>query len=203
MLIGLDLDNTIACYDSAIAEIVGTKLALPLAVPRSKLAIREYLRRLDREDLWTEFQGELYGPGMKFAKPYPGCLQAISDLCDAGNEVVVISHRTRFPYAGEQYDLHYFAREWIEKNINSWLSVRNKLRQVTFHEKRTGKLTAIRRAGCRFFLDDLPEVLSDPEFPEETVGILFSPGGDSGGWSGISVSTWAELRGALRHHGQY
>ena len=74
MIIGLDLDNTIVCYDAAIEHLASDMESLPPDAPKTKLGVRDYLRAEGREPEWTEFQGKLYGPGMAHAAPFPACL---------------------------------------------------------------------------------------------------------------------------------
>ena len=79
-------------------------------VPTSKNAVRDYLRQINQEDRWTELQGYVYGPGMSQAQLYPGVLEFFDRCRSEGVEVFIISHRTRHPFLGEQYDLHEAAR---------------------------------------------------------------------------------------------
>jgi len=74
MRIGLDFDNTIVCYDQAIEVLADQIFELPVDVPRTKLGLRDHLHSEDREPDWTSFQGVLYGPGMRHAKPFIGAI---------------------------------------------------------------------------------------------------------------------------------
>ena len=62
MLIGLDFDNTIVCYDNAIRVLSQQIPNIPPDISRTKIGLRNYLREENRELEWTQFQGELYGP---------------------------------------------------------------------------------------------------------------------------------------------
>lgn len=119
MLIGLDFDNTIVCYDAAIAVLAEKVLDLPVEVPRTKLGLRDHLRATGRELEWTAFQGELYGPGMRHAQPFDGAIETMLELVDAGYELVIVSHRSRKPYAGEPHDLHAAARAWVAERLQA------------------------------------------------------------------------------------
>jgi phosphoserine phosphatase len=173
MLIGFDFDNTIACYDQAISRLADELFDLPSYVPRTKAGLRDYLRQQRRETEWTAFQGELYGPGMRYAEPFEGAIETMAQLKACAHEMVIVSHRTPKPYAGSPHDLHQAAREWIETRLR-----KNGLfadDQIYFLETRDAKVAKINQLGCNVFLDDLPEVLESPEFPVETLGILFNP----------------------------
>lgn len=192
MLIGLDFDNTIVCYDHAILRLAEELLELPESIPRTKRCVRDYLRNADREDEWTAFQGELYGPGMKYAKPFPFAIKSMKSLAAHGYRLSIISHRSMRPYAGPSYDLHAFANQWIKM----WLHPEGLFLddQFSFHETFTDKILAISRARCSAFLDDLPEVFEHTAFPKETVALHFSPGGFVRNLGGAKiVKTWNDL----------
>ena len=35
----------------------------------------------------------------------------------SGHDLVIVSHRNKCAYAGDQYDLHFFAQQWITDNL--------------------------------------------------------------------------------------
>lgn len=187
MIIGFDFDNTIVCYDNAIAILAEQQFDLPPDLPRTKLGIRDFLRARGREEEWTRFQGELYGPGMTHAEPFEGALNVIETLAGLGHRLNVISHRTRFPYLGERHDLHGFAGAWVRERVPAVFE------SVSFHETKEEKIAAIARSGCDVFLDDLPEILSDPAFPSSTKGVLFSPNAESNSWKGRRIASWQDF----------
>lgn len=192
MIVGLDFDNTIVCYDNAIATLAELQFDLPVALPRTKLGIRNHLKAQGREQDWTRFQGELYGPGMTYAEPFEHALDVLRELAALGHTLSVISHRTRFPYLGERHDLHGFAAAWLRERVPAVFA------SVTFHESKAEKIVAISRAGCELFLDDLPEILSDPAFPDSTRGVLFSPDDEETSWQGERVTSWRGLIDAVK-----
>jgi hypothetical protein len=52
----------------------------------------------------------------------------------------------------------------------------------------------IAELGCQAFLDDLPEVLGDSEFPASAAAVLFDPSGGSATPEGHRrISAWPEL----------
>ena len=196
MIIGLDFDNTIVRYDRAIDILAREYLRLPRDLPTTKVDIRNYLKNNDREAEWTLFQGRIYGPGMAHAELYDDARHVISELRNAGHEVRVISHRTRLPYLGEKYDLHFYARAWIDDQIPEIAE------EVTFHHSSAQKLKAITEVHCALFLDDLPQILTDSMFPASTAGVLFSPCGVNTDWEGMQIDSWRELNSLVASHGQ-
>jgi phosphoglycolate phosphatase-like HAD superfamily hydrolase len=119
MRIGLDFDNTIVCYDQAVKRAADQVVNLPAELERTKKKVRDYLRLNSREPEWTAFQGELYGPGMQYARPYEGAIETMHQLIADGHELVIISHRSRHPYAGPRHDLHAAARTWVADWLQS------------------------------------------------------------------------------------
>lgn len=177
MRIGLDFDNTIVCYNEAIAVLAKELFELPPGIPRTKLSVRDFLRAAGREPEWTAFQGELYGPGMHLAEPFEGAIATMKKLVAGGHELVIISHRSRRPYAGETHDLHLAARNWVADRLQSFglFGSIGEKSAVHFLETRDQKVAMIGDLGCAAFLDDLPEVLAARCFPIDTYPILFDP----------------------------
>ena len=118
----------------------------------------------------------------------------MQQLVAAGHELVIISHRSRRPYAGPPHDLHSAASAWVADRLQS-KGLFNGVSSVTnFLETREEKVACISELCCLAFLDDLPEVLQAPGFPAETVGILFDPSGAGTAPPGCRLITaWPEL----------
>lgn len=177
MIIGLDFDNTIVCYDEAIKQLAMDVPSLPETTPKTKLGIRDFLREQDRETEWTEFQGKLYGPGMVHAQPFPSALEMIGAMQQAGHTTVIISHRSKHPYLGPKYDLHDAARQWIKKNLviddNALISEKD----IHLNETKDAKVALVESLQCGVFIDDLVEILTHASFPPSTEKLWFSPGG--------------------------
>jgi hypothetical protein len=191
VLIGLDFDNTIVCYDKAIARLADELFELPTHLPRTKLALRDFLRQTNREPEWTAFQGALYGPGMTYAEPFEQALETMQALKDMGHSLCIVSHRSLRPYAGRAYDLHLAARTWVDEWLANSGLIANE--RVHFHEMRGQKIAAIRDLGCDAFLDDLPEVLEDEHFPSACWAILFDPERSHAQIKGQRVGHWGEV----------
>jgi hypothetical protein len=192
MLIGLDFDNTIVNYSDAIARLAKERFELPKDLPVNKVSLRDFLKSEGREGEWTEFQGELYGPGMRYAETYPGALDTMRDLKACGYRLVIISHRTKLPYAGRPYDLHASAMEWVTARLSSQHLLSKDA--VYFLETRADKIGMIASLNCEVFVDDLPEVLGDPKFPNLTKGILFDPDDVNSDFQGnYKIRSWKEL----------
>ena len=199
MMVGIDFDNTIACYDAVYSTIVADMNIVPKDTPANKTAIREYLRLCGREDDWTELQGYIYGDGMRKAEPFPGVSKFISMCANQGVDICIISHRTREPYAGPKVDLHATARLWLDQHEIMPAREKGLTHNTTFFElTKADKLLRIALQSCDWFVDDLPEFLMEPEFPSSTRAVLFDPGSIHSQTSEtnqmIIRTSWAEVR---------
>lgn len=177
MTIGLDFDNTIVSYDRLFHRVALDLGLIPESVPVHKNAVRDYLRSIGQEPVWTEMQGIVYGARMREADPFPSALETIDSWKRNGHRVVIISHKTRYPFLGEKYDLHAAARGWLEMN---GFCDPNRIgldpNDIFFELTKEAKLARVAQLECSYFVDDLPEILTHPAFPPGVNGILFDPG---------------------------
>lgn len=178
MILGIDLDNTLVCYDQLFWRLACERGWIPKSVPCRKECVRDELRRLGREDDWTLLQGEVYGPRMVDATPFPHVLSALQELHSAGWRTHIISHRTRTPFAGPPHDLHVAARTWLQSQglLDEPRTGLNPTR-VFLETEKSAKLGRIHQLRCEYFIDDLPELLTDPAFPAGICRVLFDPHG--------------------------
>ena len=176
MLIGVDFDNTIVRYDTLFHRIAVERGMIPQDVTTAKESVRNYLRRCGREDDWTELQGYVYGVAIEQAPPFDGVLEFFEDCRRCEVNTCIISHRTRFPFRGPDYDLHAAARQWLQQQgFHDKTSIGLPPNRVFLEETKQGKLDRIQRTGCSHFIDDLPEFLCVSEFPRGVQRILFDP----------------------------
>jgi hypothetical protein len=192
--IGIDFDNTIACYDGVFHAAAVARGLIPAEIPTDKTSVRNHLRASGREPDWTELQGYVYGARMDLVSPYPGVTAFIAAARAAGHAVVIVSHKTRTPFAGPAYDLHAAARGFLAAH---GIDV-----PAHFELTLAAKLARIGALACDVFIDDLPELLAEPAFPAATRPILFDPDGHApdGAWKGHRFerhADWAGIRAAL------
>ncbi len=196
MILGVDFDNTIVCYDQVFHAAAAERALIPADLPVSKDSVRGHLRQCGQEELWIELQGYVYGPRMCDAQAFPGALEFLRRCAKSGLALWIISHRTRHPYRGPQYDLHASARQWLaDHGVHaSGLLPEN----VIFELSKLAKLQRIGQVGCTHFIDDLPEFLAEPAFPDGVARILFDPNRHHESERRFArVSTWAEAQGLL------
>lgn len=195
MRLGIDFDNTIVCYDGLFHRVCVEKGLIPASLPASKSEVRDYLRRIGREDDWTEMQGYVYGARMAEADPYPGVMDFFRECIRAARPICIISHKTRFPFRGSKYDLHAAAIGWLElRGFFDPDRIGLARDQVFFELTGNEKLDRIGRQSCTHFIDDLPEFLSSPAFPSATHRILFDPNGRHEAVGAFTrLKSWSEI----------
>jgi hypothetical protein len=199
MMIGIDFDNTIVSYDVLFHIVAVERCLVPAEFPQSKEQIRNHLRCIGREDDWTLLQGEVYGNRMSGARPFSGVKEFIAEARMRNIPLAIISHKTETPYLGPPYDLHDAARKWLySEGIIGEHGIQEEY--LFFEVTKEAKLRRIHEVGCSVFIDDLPELLSDPLFPAGVEKILFSPSSlQAGPKDGKVFRSWAELqKGVLR-----
>ena len=177
MRIGLDFDNTIVSYDQLFHKVALEKSLISSEVPINKVAVRDHLRQAGQEDIWTEMQGYVYGARMDEATAYPGLIEALQSLKNAGHELFIVSHKTQYPYAGKRYDLHAASRSWIAAYLQISDSILILDSNIFFNPSKDEKIKKISQLRCDIFLDDLPEILLANTFPQNTKKCLFDPEG--------------------------
>ncbi len=194
-ILGVDFDNTLVSYDTLFHRVARERDLIPDDVAVNKTAVRDYLRKIGREPAWTELQGVVYGSRIDEAESFPGALECLAGCLQAGWQVHIVSHKTRTPILGEPVDLHRAARGWLETHglFGSGISLPRE--NAWFELTKAEKIGRIAALGCIAFVDDLPELLSDPAFPVATRRILFRPQeGEAAAPAGIAVAaSWHEI----------
>ena len=194
MIIGLDFDNTIVNYDTVFHTVALEKNLISPSTKISKTSVRDAMRASDMEDEWILLQGHVYGTCMDRAVLFDGVLEFLEFAKINGHECFIISHKTKTPYRGPEYDLHEAASTFIETNIinNDNNLIHND--HFSFHQEKDEKIEQIVNTKCDVFIDDLPEILNHPHFPSSCFPVLFDPDANSGKKSNIrSVVSWNEF----------
>lgn len=178
MVIGVDFDNTIVCYDGLFHRVALESGLIPATLPLSKDAVRDYLRSSDKEDLWTELQGHVYGKHILEAEPFSGVEEFFLTARRRDVPICVISHKTRHPFAGPPCDLHEATYAWLRaRGFVGSSAIGLSQGEVFLEISKENKLDRIRNSGCTHFIDDLPEFLLHHDFPGNVERLLFDPHG--------------------------
>ena len=175
MRIGFDFDNTIVSYDALFHQLAVEEGLVPATFPVNKLAIRDFLRTENKENLWTAMQGTVYGARMSEAKIFTDVISAMSKLKNQGHTLAIVSHKTQYPYLGPQYDLHEAAHRWIRDTLHIENAPLIDPNHIFFEVTKENKIARISDFNCDIFLDDLPEILLADTFPANTARLLFDP----------------------------
>jgi hypothetical protein len=112
-----------------------------------------------------------------------------------GHELFIVSHKTRFPFRGEQYDLHLAARDWVAASLLDDQGPLVPVENVFFELTKEEKLKRVDDLGCECFIDDLPEILLAPLFPVRAKRILFDPdGAHPANEHLVPMKSWADIQ---------
>lgn len=198
MRLGVDFDNTIVCYDQLFHRVALEKGLIPEKVLSSKEEVRGYLRQQGQEQAWTELQGDVYGPRIQEATPFPGVLEFLGFCKQQNITFCIISHKTEYA----KYDVDHTTN--LRTAALSWMSAQQffsadglglSRTDVLFGTTRQEKIEHIRHVGCTHFIDDLEEVFLEKTFPVDVEKILFAPNHQSKTLPGVTtVSSWQKIR---------
>lgn len=183
MRIGLDFDNTIIRYDEVFAAAARARGLVEEGFTGSKQAVRDTIRLLpDGELSWQKLQGHVYGRGIAGAEPYPGLAHFLERARNRGDTVLIVSHKTQYGHHDpERVNLREAALGWMTAG-GFFAPERHAMvrENVFFEETRAAKLKRLGALDCDVFVDDLEEVLDDPDFPATVRRILFSAAAAAG-----------------------
>jgi hypothetical protein len=194
-VIGIDLDNTIVCYDELFHLAACEERLIEPSMPKSKEKIRDAIRLLpDGENRWTRLQAIVYGPRIAAAKLFDGIDIFLRHCAKSQIPVKIVSHKTQFATLdGRQVDLRLSAMKWLEaKGFFSDFGLSTG--DVFFESTRAEKIVRICSSRCTHFIDDLAEVFAESAFPQETGKLLFAPHGAAFTDSGAQLfKSWREI----------
>lgn len=174
MRIGIDFDNTIACYDGVFRRAALERGLVPADVGTSKNAVRDFLNGSGRKDDFTELQGYVYGSRMDLVACYPDVKAFVAASRAAGHELFIVSHKTKHPMLGPQHDMHAAARAFLhDQQLIGPDAIPED--NVFFLMTKEEKVEKAAKLGCEIFIDDLPEILAMSGLPAGVRKILFDP----------------------------
>ncbi|EMO43290.1 phosphotransferase [Leptospira noguchii] len=174
--IGLDFDNTLACYDEVFTTVAREQKLIPNDWVGSKKELRDFLRALeDGESFWQKIQGKVYGKYMNQATLFPGVAEFLWKCRLNQVEVFIVSHKTEYGHFDEEkIDLRTAALQWMkQKGFFSPEEFNILLENVFFLPTRLEKVKKINELKLSYFIDDLIEVFEEKEFSPYTQKILF------------------------------
>jgi hypothetical protein len=176
MRIGIDLDNTLICYDQAFQRVGKEEGLLPASFEGNKAAVKRALLA-ERPDglLWETLQGLVYGRRIDAAMLFDGASRFLQLSRERADIVAIISHKTeRAHHDPALTDLRVAALQWMEGNrFFDAKGLGLERDHVFFEGTREDKVRRISALRCDVFVDDLAEVLSHAEMPATCRKILF------------------------------
>jgi len=175
--IGIDLDNTLIDYEAVFCAFARERGLVPTDFVGSKDDIREKARATPDGDIaWQRLQGAVYSKGIRQAVLFEGAADFLRRARDQRCEIAIVSHKTEFGHFDpDRINLSSAALAWLQQRRffhEDGFAIPTQ--NVLFAATRSEKIAAIRELELRFFIDDLPEVLEDRDFPPEVTGILFT-----------------------------
>ncbi|WP_061249348.1 phosphotransferase enzyme domain protein [Leptospira alstonii] len=174
--IGLDFDNTLACYDKVFASAAKAQKLISEDWVGSKKELRDYIRTLaDGELIWQKIQGKVYGRFMSQATLFPGVAEFLWKCKFNETEVFIVSHKTSYGHFDEEkINLRTAALDWMaEKRFFDSDEFCIPCENVFFAETRAEKVKKINELELSFFIDDLIEVFEEKNFSSSTQKVLF------------------------------
>lgn len=173
MRIGIDFDNTIVDYGDIFTTQACRQGWIKAGDTKTKQQVRDLIKKLpDGEMKWKKLQGLVYGKLIIDADPFEGVIKFIQRCRAEDAEVFIVSHKTEYVEAlEEKINLREAALNWLR--AKGFLNSLDESR-IFFEHPREDKLARIRELKCTYFIDDLEDVLLEPQFPENVVRILFS-----------------------------
>jgi len=177
MRIGFDLDNTLIDYSNAFVAAAIKSDLLPGSWQGDKNAIRSELRsRKNGEEMWQRLQGQVYGKWINEASLFPAAVKLLARARYRGIDCQIISHKTEFGHFDEaRINLRDAALTFLKAHSIDPSGERPLVSSIKFATTRSEKLDLIRDAGIDIFIDDLPELLLDKDFPDHVTPMLFDP----------------------------
>jgi len=197
MRVGIDLDNTLICYDQAFARVGKEEGLLPASFEGNKVEVKRALLAEQPDGfLWERLQGLVYGRRIDAATMFEGVTGFLEACRAGGNDVMIVSHKTELAHHDPLLtDLRVAALQWMENNRffdTQGLGLGRHI--VHFEGTRDDKVKRIRALGCDVFVDDLAEVLGHAEMPTTCRKILFGSDPQS---EFEQYASWNEVRDAL------
>jgi hypothetical protein len=196
-IIGIDFDNTIVSYDELMHKVAVEQGWIDIHLEKDKKIIRDSIRlSIDGEVKWQRLQATVYGPRIGEAKLIDGVTQFFETCKKKSIQTYIISHKTLYSNLGEsQINLREAALGWMKQHhfLNeNGLGLNRE--QIFFESHRNEKALRAAELQCTHFIDDLEETFLEPQFPEQTQKILFSPHlSETSLQETMVVSSWDEI----------
>lgn len=159
--LGIDLDNTIICYDKLIIRLIKKKFP-EIKINKSnnsKQILKKKILKNYGNDEWTKLQGQIYGKKIQSAILFDGFNEVIEQLKESF-DIYIISHKTKYPAIGKKINLRNAAKRLLkEKKISYCKNELIKSENIFFAETKKEKIKIIKQQKIDIFIDDLDQIL--------------------------------------------
>tara|TARA_B110000008_G_C16949660_1_gene555839 strand:- start:154 stop:1785 length:1632 start_codon:yes stop_codon:yes gene_type:complete len=169
MLIGLDFDNTIACYNSVFSSEAKLKGLVNADWKGNKDELKHLLcAREDGQTLWQKIQGQVYGPSMQKATLFHGLARFLFRCKLNGHKIFIVSHKTKYGHFDKTKTL-------LRQESLKWMDNQGffddhifgiKKNNIFFANTQNEKVLKIKSLKLDLFIDDLEEIFLHHDFPE-------------------------------------
>jgi hypothetical protein len=194
MLIGLDFDNTIACYNDVFSSEAKIKGLVNKDWKGSKKDLKRFLNsQEDGQTAWQAIQGQVYGPSMQKATLFPGVARFLFRCKLRGHTVFIVSHKTKYGHFDKTKTLlRESSLKWMDSQGFFKASLFGINREnIFFANTQSEKVLKIKSLNLDVFVDDLEEIFLHHDFPE-IKKILF--GRSSSIESGVELcNNWTDI----------
>jgi hypothetical protein len=157
-IVGLDLDNTVINYGLSARKFA---LSNDIHGIQNVSQLREFYKRNHEDKAWSQVQEWIYTEGLLFARVNIGLKELLSHLKTLNYPTYIISHKTKVSVNG--LDLWGPACHWIAESLGNYFEPLSEI--VFFEETREDKIARISHQKITHFVDDLQDVLLEPNFP--------------------------------------
>lgn len=203
MRIGIDFDNTIICYDEVFYHVARDMGFVSPDYVGSKRQLKQVVQASAEGDLgWQKIQGKVYGEYIAKAQIFPHFKEFLAQCQKQGNiEVCIVSHKTELGHFDEKrINLREAARQWLHSQaIIADTLPGIAMHNIYFETTREEKIARIAQLQCTHFIDDLPEVLYSPLFPDNIRKFHFQPliDGETEASENKIYTNWKEITNAI------
>lgn len=194
--IGLDLDNTIICYNAIFLQAARERGWISQYERINQADLKRLLIAADGDDhRWQWLQGQIYGLRAAEAAPFDDVIAVLRRWQENGYRVTVVSHKTNYSNWDPTIALRDAAAHWLARHKFVDQDKNNSLLDcVLFESSHQEKLARIRRLACDIFVDDKLSILTDHQFPPETIPVHFAPfEKNESSASPLVVRTWEAI----------
>ena len=173
MRIGFDFDNTIIEYkDLFYTEALKHGFIKGEKDP-TKSIIRKHFVDINREEIFTQIQAEVYGRSIEKGIISNDLVYLINKLHNEGHKIFIVSHKTKYPISGQNYNLREAALKWLMKQTICGENKPINRKNIYFESTKEEKAKRIEQLNIEIYIDDLLEIVK--MLNPNIIGLLYNP----------------------------